>query len=201
MHPDAVITYQVSDMVLAGHSDASYISETKYRSRSGEYFFMYNNTSFPPNNGTLLVIDKIIKKVMSSSAEDELGALFVKCKEAIPSSQSLEQMVHQQPPTPMQTDNTTAHGVVTNNIPIKRLNSMDMRLHWIRCRSTQRQFQNYWRSVSTNLGAYGTKHHAEIHHRTVQPTYLTPKIQLDHLRKKTIIGRSKLRTKTAASVC
>ena len=90
MHPDAVITYQVSDMVLAGHSDASYISETKYRSRSGEYFFMYNNTSFPPNNGTLLVIDKIIKKVMSSSAEDELGALFVKCKEAIPSSQSLE---------------------------------------------------------------------------------------------------------------
>jgi len=27
-HPDAIITYQASDMVLAGHSDAPYLSET-----------------------------------------------------------------------------------------------------------------------------------------------------------------------------
>jgi len=27
-HPDAIITYQASDMVLAGHSNASYLSET-----------------------------------------------------------------------------------------------------------------------------------------------------------------------------
>ena len=28
-HPDAIITYHASDMVLAGHSDASHLSETK----------------------------------------------------------------------------------------------------------------------------------------------------------------------------
>ena len=28
-HPDAIITYSVSNMVLAGHSYASYLSETK----------------------------------------------------------------------------------------------------------------------------------------------------------------------------
>ena len=30
-HPDAIITYQASDMVLAAHSDASYLSESKPR--------------------------------------------------------------------------------------------------------------------------------------------------------------------------
>ena len=90
---------------------------------------MYNNTAFPPNNRKFLVIDKIIKEVISSAAEAELGALFIKFKETIPERQSLEEIVHKQPPTPMQTDNTTAHGVVTNNVAIKRLNSMDMRLH------------------------------------------------------------------------
>ncbi len=31
-HPNAIITYQASNMVLAGHSDASYLSETNARS-------------------------------------------------------------------------------------------------------------------------------------------------------------------------
>ena len=84
----------------------------------------------------------------------------------------------------MQTDNTTAHSVVTNNIARKRLKLVDMRLHWIRCRATQGQFRHYWISGATNLGDCVTKNHAEIHHRTVRPIYLTPKIQLDLLRGK-----------------
>ncbi len=31
-HPDAIITYQASNMVFAGHSNASYLSETNARS-------------------------------------------------------------------------------------------------------------------------------------------------------------------------
>ena len=38
--PDVIITYYTSDMVLAGHSDSSYLSETKSRSRAGEKFSM-----------------------------------------------------------------------------------------------------------------------------------------------------------------
>jgi hypothetical protein len=38
--PDAIITYQASDMVLASHSDASYLSETNAHSRAGGHFFM-----------------------------------------------------------------------------------------------------------------------------------------------------------------
>ena len=80
---------------------------------------MSNNTEFPPNNGSVLTIAKIIKVVISSAVEAELGALFINFKEDTPALLALEEMVHTQPPTPMQTYNTTAHGVVTNNIAIK----------------------------------------------------------------------------------
>ncbi len=37
---DAVLTYRASDMVLAIHSDASYLSEPKSCSRAGGHMFM-----------------------------------------------------------------------------------------------------------------------------------------------------------------
>ena len=88
-------------------------------------------------------------------------------------------MGHEQPPTPMQTDNTTAHGVVTNNIASKRLNPMYMKLHWLRCRISQKRFRHYWQPGPNNLGDYVTKHHAAIHHKGVCGTYLTPKHKLE----------------------
>eukprot|EP00956_Cyclotella_meneghiniana_P021659 scaffold39661_cov63-Cyclotella_meneghiniana.AAC.19 len=35
---DAVITYNASEMILAAHSDASYLSEPEARSRAGGHF-------------------------------------------------------------------------------------------------------------------------------------------------------------------
>ena len=76
-HPDAIIAYQASGMVLAVHSDASYLSESKARSRAGGHFFMSNDDAIPSNNGAILNVSQIIKAVMSSDAEAELGALFI----------------------------------------------------------------------------------------------------------------------------
>eukprot|EP00804_Cyclotella_cryptica_P003815 CCRYP_018931-RD/>CCRYP_018931-RD protein AED:0.34 eAED:0.34 QI:0/-1/0/1/-1/0/1/0/60 len=45
-------------------------------------------------------------------------------------------MGHPQPPTPIQTDNSNALGVVTNTIQPKRTKAMDMRFHWL-CLSYQ----------------------------------------------------------------
>ena len=135
-HPDSVLKYQASEIVLAGHSDALHLSGKKSHIRAGGYFFMSNNITFSPNNGAVFAISIIIKAAMSLLAESELGALFINCKEAIPSQQALEEMGHKQPSTPMKTDNTTTHGGVTNNISSKRQKSMDMQLHWLRCRST-----------------------------------------------------------------
>ncbi len=45
-HPDAIITYQASNMVLARHSNASYLSETNARSQAGGHFFMSNKNHY-----------------------------------------------------------------------------------------------------------------------------------------------------------
>ena len=39
-HPDAKIRYRASDMILNVHTDASYLSAPKARSRAGSYFFL-----------------------------------------------------------------------------------------------------------------------------------------------------------------
>eukprot|EP00804_Cyclotella_cryptica_P002338 CCRYP_004053-RI/>CCRYP_004053-RI protein AED:0.50 eAED:0.38 QI:0/-1/0/1/-1/1/1/0/247 len=76
---DAVITYNASDMVLAVHSDASYLSEPKARSRAGGHFFLSTANDAPPNNGAILNIAHIIKHVMAS-ATGRIGGLIHRCE-------------------------------------------------------------------------------------------------------------------------
>ena len=83
-HTDAAVTYRSSNMVLADHSDTSYLSETNSRSRAGGHFFMASDIAVPENNGAVHTVAQIIKTVMSSAAEAELGALYINCREAIP---------------------------------------------------------------------------------------------------------------------
>jgi hypothetical protein len=138
-HPDAIVTYHARDMVLAGHSNALYLSESKACSQVGGHFFMSNNTAKPLNNGAIFTIAQIIKTVMSLAAEAEVGALYINCREAIPARHTLEFMGHPQPLTPMKTDNTTALDIVNNNV-IKKSKAMDMKYHWLRNQECQGQF-------------------------------------------------------------
>jgi hypothetical protein len=117
-------------MVLVGHSEALYLSKSKAHSRAGQNFFTSNNTAKPPNNGAILTIAQIIKAIMSLAAEAKVGALYINCREAIPSCHTLEFMGHPQPPTPVQMDKTTALGIVNNNV-IEKLKAMDMKYHWL----------------------------------------------------------------------
>jgi len=80
---DAVLSYHASDMVLAVHSDASYLSEPKARSRAGGHFFLSSDTTIPPNNGAVLNIAHIIKNLMSSATEAELVGLYIMACKAI----------------------------------------------------------------------------------------------------------------------
>ena len=131
-NPEAILTYESSDMILAVHSNASYLSKANVRSRVGGHFFCSSDVSDPPNNGAVLNISKILKAVMSSAAEAELGALYINANEAVPMRQLLTEMGHKQPKTPIQTDNTTAYGVVNHNIQPRHIKAMDMRFHWLR---------------------------------------------------------------------
>ena len=119
----------------------------------------------PANNGAVLNIAQIIKTVMALAAEAEIGAMFINAREAVPQQMTLVDMGHLQPHTLMQTENSAAHSVVTNNVQPRRKKAMDMRFHWLRCRDAQGKFRYYWRPVTANLCDYWTKHHPGAHHK------------------------------------
>ncbi len=160
-------------MILNVHSNSGYLNEKKARSRASGHFFLSNNDTSPPNNGAILTNATIIKAVMSSAAEAELGALYLNAKEATNLRQILQEMGHPQPCTPIQTNNTTAEGVINNKIQPKRTKAMDMRFHWLRGRKAQRQIKIIWRPGKTNLVDYFTKHHPPAHHVNVRSEFLT----------------------------
>ncbi len=112
MQEDAVLSYHASNMVLAVHSDASYLSKPKAQSQVGGHFFLSSITTVPPNNGAIQNISHIIKNVISSATEAELAGLFIMARKAIYIRIILEKLGHVQPPTPLQTDNAMADGII-----------------------------------------------------------------------------------------
>jgi hypothetical protein len=151
-HPDATIRYHASDMVLHIHSDASYLSVSNARSRLGGLFFLGNK---PPEqetlNGSILNVADVIKNVVASAAESEVGACFHNTQSGAPLRVTLTELGHTQPPTPLRTDNSTAYGIVNETIKQKRSKAMDMRYHWLTYRVRQKQFDVYWRPGRENL--------------------------------------------------
>jgi hypothetical protein len=69
--------------VLAIHSDAGYLNESKAQSWAGGHFFLLSNVQYPPNNGAVLTIAQIVDADMSSAAEAEMEALFIIAKVAV----------------------------------------------------------------------------------------------------------------------
>eukprot|EP00804_Cyclotella_cryptica_P011206 CCRYP_007737-RH/>CCRYP_007737-RH protein AED:0.37 eAED:0.37 QI:0/0/0/1/0/0/2/0/425 len=183
----AILTYRKSGMVLAAHSDASYLNESAAHSRAGGHHFLSENVEHPPNNGAILNVAEIIKAVMSSAAESELGALFINAKKAVVERTILEEMGHRQPPTPIQTDNSTAEAIINARVQPKRTKAMDMRFHWLRDRSVcQDQFRFYWRPGTLNFADYWTKHHPPAHHKNMRSEFLTPYHKLMEFRKQAL---------------
>jgi hypothetical protein len=123
-------------------------------------------------NGAILIISKVLKHVMSSAAEAEIGAVFVNSKEGTVLITTLEELWHNQPPTPMETDNTTATGYSNGTIKQKRTKAMDMRSYWIKDRVKQGQFNVYWEPGFKNLADYFTKHHLPAHHKRMRDIYI-----------------------------
>ena len=134
---EAIRTYTKSDMVLAIHSDASYLFESKARSRAGGHWFMEGHEEIPANNGAVMNVSQIIKAVMSSAAKAEIGALFINLKLAVLARKMLEELGHMQPKTTMQTDNSTENGLPNSTLILNVMKSIDIQFHWMRCRDAQ----------------------------------------------------------------
>ena len=175
-HPNATIRYTKSDMILIGHSDASYLSESFARSRAGGYFYLGDLTHInkPPlkPNGAVHILSTIMNNVLASATEAEVGALFHNAQDACTLRTTLEFLGHPQPATPIQTDNACAEGIINDTVKAKRSKAMDMRFYWVRDRVKQGQFLIHWKPGAINLADYHTKHHPAAHHKEMRSVYL-----------------------------
>jgi hypothetical protein len=173
-HPETKIRYNASDMILYIHSDASYLSENESRSRAGGFFYMGSdtNTNKKLTNGAILIISKVLKHVMSSAAEAEIGAVFINAKVGSVLRTTLEELGHKQPPTTMETDNTTSTGYSNGTITQKRTKAMDMRFYWINDRVKHGQFNAYWGPGYQNVSDYFTTHHSPAYHKRMREIYI-----------------------------
>jgi hypothetical protein len=138
-HPDATIRYHASDMVLHIHSDAYYLLVSNARSHLGGLFSLGNKSPEKDAlNGSILNAAAVIKNVVASAAESEVGACFHNAQSGAPLRVTLTELGHTQPPTPLRTDNSTAYGIVNETIKQKRSKTMDMRYHWLTDRVRQK---------------------------------------------------------------
>jgi hypothetical protein len=135
----------------------------------------------PSNNGAIYNEASIIKSVMSSAAKAEIGTLYINGRKGVKERNILEEMGHTQPPTPVQTDNLTADGIINLRVQPKHTKAMDMRFHWLHDWGiNQKQFKFYWRPGTLMRADYWTKHQPPSHHRNMRSETLTPyKVVLD----------------------
>jgi hypothetical protein len=71
-------------------------------------------------NGAILIISTILKHLMLSAVEAEIGSVFINAKEATVVRKKLEEMGHHQPLAPLQTEQTTATGYSNDTIKQKQ---------------------------------------------------------------------------------
>jgi hypothetical protein len=149
-HPNAVIRYYASDMLLQIHSDASYNNEPDARSTAGGHYFLGK----PPQdgkpiflNGAIYSLCTVLKLVAASAAEAELGALFLNVQEAKIICLILHEMGHPQPPTPVHCDNSMAVGISNSTVKRQRSRAMEMRYFWVVDQVTHEQVRVLWSLV------------------------------------------------------
>ena len=163
--PTPSIVFRPSDMVLRSHTDASYLSEPKARSRIGGIHYLgdYDPNLILPPNGNVHALSSILDVVVSSVLEAESAGVFINAQVALPIRATLHDLGYPQPPTPIICDNLTAVAILTGEFPPKRSRAMDMRFHWVRDRIRQGQFALSWLPGSVNLADYFTKVHPASH--------------------------------------
>jgi hypothetical protein len=126
-------------MILNIHSDASCFLVSNARSRLGGLFFLGNKSPKQETlNGSILNVAAIIKNVVASTAESEVGSCFHNAQSGVPLRVPLTELGPTQPLTPLRTDNSTAYGIVNETIKQKRSKEMDMRCHWLTNRVRQK---------------------------------------------------------------
>jgi hypothetical protein len=84
-HLDGTVQFYASDMILNIHSNASYLPDANAHSQACRHFLIgwkHNPTEPIKLNGAFFTLCAILRFVVASTAEAELGELFLNCKQA-----------------------------------------------------------------------------------------------------------------------
>ena len=173
--PNNGVIIKPSNMQMTAQSDASYLSETKARSRAGGviHFGLNQDGSV---NGAVEYISTVIPTVCSSAAEAEYASLFLVGKAITEHRTALHELGHPQRATEITCDNSCAVGIANNKVKQKRSKAIDMRYHWTRDQVRQGKLQVKWEQGVDNLADYFTKAHPVYHFVAKRALYVnTPK--------------------------
>jgi hypothetical protein len=169
----AILTHHKSNTVYLIHSDVGYLN--KQMQLGMEHHFISKDTAHPPNNGTILTVAKIIKGVMSSVAEEKMGALSTNAPTGVAVRTILSELGHLQLQTPVQTNNSTVKSIIMINSRGQPTltKAMDMRFHWLcECSVNLKQLPFYWWLGPTNFTYYWSKNHPASNHCNVYKIFL-----------------------------
>jgi hypothetical protein len=135
---------------------------------------------------------RILQCYVASTAEAELGALFMNCQEGMIFKATLEDLGHPRPKIPVHCNNATTVGIANNTIKCKRSCAMEMKSFWTCEKDAQKVFLFTWHPGMENLADYQSKHHPSGHHTSVRPYYLHKKkspFELPHAIRQSILKR------------
>jgi hypothetical protein len=82
----------------------------------GLFYLGYNTPNEEKLNWSILNVASVIKNVVASAAESEVGACFQNAQTAAPLRVTLFELGHKQPETPLRKDNSTAYGILNETI-------------------------------------------------------------------------------------
>ena len=73
-----------------------------------------------------------------------MGGLFENCQKVKSTRTALSEMVHPQPPTLAEVENTEANSIINVKAKQKISLAIDMRFYWVRNRIRQNNFHIFW---------------------------------------------------------
>ena len=111
-------------MQLITSSDASYLTETKGRSRGGYHKFLGDIDNPHHINGPIECNSIIIPTVCSAASDTEYCTIFLTAVSSINTRNKLENLGHPQPARPIYCDNTTAVGIANDLLKQRRSKSI-----------------------------------------------------------------------------
>ena len=177
-HPDNKLVFRASDMQLKFQCDGSHNSQPGAKGIAASYYYMGDEDDPLRLNGAIDVLCKVIPIVTGSAGETEYCTLFMAGQRSCPHIATLNDLGHKQLATTAIIDNDFAFGICNDKIKEKRSKSIDLRIHWMRDRVRQGQFNIIWKKGITNVADFFTKPQPAYKHKEFMRLFMrvpTPK--------------------------